>query len=366
MKTPVSIVLFLTMMLTTFRFALAQEDSDVISQRGVLQIAPLFQRWSIDSAAVSQSSAVLYLYHPLSRSASVSLRGSFGSTSGDVTTLGGLTDVQLAGNYYLESANLIFALGLGIPSGKRQLSLEQFQTSAVLAENIFRFQIPNFGSGFNLSPSVMWALPVSDDIVFGLAAGFQYRGEYTPIENAGTLKPGNEFLGTVGVEIRTAETASFALDVVYTRYGRDKLNGSEVFASGDKIRATAQFKASFDRNELVVVGSFRSKGKAETGFGGTFTPLQQRLTPNQGEVFVAYRASFSDQFATQFILEGRFFEKTSAFFSGYSMVGIGAVPEIVLATDVVMPLRLRYSYGTKEGAKALNGIEAGLGLIVRY
>ncbi|MER3524123.1 MAG: hypothetical protein C4326_08670 [Ignavibacteria bacterium] len=366
MKTSVSIVLFLTLSLSTFRFALAQEDGDVISQRGVLQVAPLFQRWSLDSSTVSQSSAVLYVYQPLSRSASVSLRGSFGSTSGDVTTLSGLSDVQLAGNYYFESANLVFALGVGIPSGKKQLPFSQFRTSAVIAENIFRFQMPNFGSGFNLSPSVMWALPVGEDVVFGLGAGFQYRGEYKPIENGGTLKPGNEFLGTVGVEIRTSETSSIALDVVYTRYGRDKLNGSEVFASGDRVRATAQFKASFERNELLVVGSFRSKGKAEAGFGGTFTPLQQRLTPNQGEVLAAYRASFSDRFATQFILEGRFFEKTFAFFSGYSIIGIGAVPEIVLATDVVMPLRLRYFYGTKEGGQALKGIEAGLGLIVRY
>ncbi len=366
MRAAISLILITVLSGDVLAQLAGQDEDDVIGQRGVLQITPLFQRWSLDSAAVSESSAGLFLYHPLSRVASVSLYGSFAATGGDVTGLSGMTDVQLSGNYYLERAGLVFGLTIGVPSGRKKLSLGEFQTSAVLAENVFRFQVPNFGSGFNVSPSVTWAIPVSDDLVLGLGAAFQYRGEYTPIENAGTFKPGNEILGTFGLDVRLAEVSSIAFDVVYTRYGKDKLNGVDVFASGAKIRAAAQFKTSFDRNDLLVLATFRSKGKAEAGFGGSLSPLQQRLTPNQGELLVAFTVRFTPRFSTQFQAEGRFFEKTPSFFSGYTLVGLGAVPELALSDDVTLPLRLRYLYGTAENGRTLNGLEAGLGLVMRY
>lgn len=360
------ILIIIVLAVDTFAQLAMQEEEDIIPQRGLLQITPLFQRWSLDSASISETSAGVFLYQPLTRAASVSLRGSFAATGGDVTGLSGLTDIHLSGNYYWENPGLVFGLTIGVPSGRKKLSLGEFQTSAVLAENVFRFQVPTFGSGFNVTPNIMWALPLSEDVVFGLGAAFQYRGEYTPIENAGTFKPGDEILGTFGLDVRVAEVSSLAIDIVYTRYGKDKLNGVDVFASGDKIRAAAQFRTSFDQNDLLVLATFRSKAKAEAGFGGALSPLQQRLTPNQGELLVAYAVRFSPRFTTQFQIEGRFFEKTPAFFSGYTLVGIGAVPEVALSDDVGVPLRLRYFYGTAESGRTLNGLEAGLGLVMRY
>ncbi len=343
-----------------------QEDDDIISQRATLQIAPLLQRWSSNGASFHESSVVLTIYQPLSRVASVSARGSFAATGGDITALRGLNDIQLSGNYYWESANLVFGLAMSLPTGKKKLSIPEFQTSTLLAENLFRFQVPNFGSGFNISPSLTWALSLSEEIVLGFGTAYQYRGEYTPIENAGNFKPGSEILGTFGMDIRMGEVSSLAFDVVYARYGKDRLNGADVFGSGDKIRAVAQFKTFFGSDQLTVLATFRSKAKAEAGFGGALNPLQQRLTPNQGELLLAYGVRFSQRISMQFALEGRFFEKTPAQFSGYTLVGIGAFPSIMLAEDVSLPLRLRYVHGSADGGTTVNGFEVGAGLAVRY
>ncbi|HXG00217.1 MAG TPA: hypothetical protein VNL69_05490, partial [Bacteroidota bacterium] len=288
------------------------------------------------------------------------------SAGGDITSLSGLNDIQLSGNYYWESANLIVGLAVGIPTGKKKLSIPEFQTSSLIAENLFRFQVPNFGSGVNISPSVTWAIPLTDEIVAGVGAAYQYRGEYTPIDGAGDFKPGSEILGTFGMDIRMGEVSSLAFDVVYARYGKDQLNGADVFGSGDKIRAVAQFKTYFGSDELTVLATFRSKAKAEAGFGGSFSPLNQRLTPNQGELLVAYGVRFSPRISSQFLLEGRFFEKTSTQFSGYTVVGIGVIPSIALSEDVSLPIRLRYMHGSAGGGTNLNGFEVGAGLTVRY
>lgn len=344
----------------------SQEDDEVISQRAVLQVAPLLQRWSLSGASFHESSVVLSIYQPLSRAASVAARASFASAGGDVTSLSGLNDIQLSGNYYWESANLVVGLAVGIPTGTKKLSIPEFQTSSLIAENLFRFQVPNFGSGFNISPSLTWALPLSEEIVLGVGAAYQYRGEYTPIDNAGNFKPGSEILGTFGMDVRIGEVSSLAFDILYSRYGKDQLNGADVFGSGDKIRAVAQFKTFFGSDELTVLATFRSKAKAEAGFGGSLSPLNQRLTPNQGELLVAYGVRFSPRVSAQFAVEGRFFEKTPAQFSGYTLVGIGAFPSIALSEDVSLPIRLRYMHGSAGGGTNLNGFEAGAGLAVRY
>lgn len=345
---------------------LQEDDGNVVSQRGMFLISPVFQRWSLNNGTISEASAVLTLYHPLSRAASLSLRGSFAATGGDPAKLSGLNDLQLAGSYYWEQANLIFSLGVSAPTGKKNLTLGEFQTSSVIAENVFRFQVPNFGAGLNISPSIMWALPLGESVVMGLGTSMQYRGEYTPIENAGTFKPGIEVLGTIGFDVRMGETSTFALDVAYARYGKDKLGGVEVFSSGNKVRAVAQFKTYFERDELVVLATYRSKGKAEAGFAGALSPLNQRLTPNQGELMVAYATRLGERLAARFSLEGRFFESTPSPYSGYTLVGIGASPEVVLSDDAALPIRLRYFYGTADGGRTLKGFEFGVGLALRY
>lgn len=343
-----------------------QQEENVVSQRGSLQILPLYQRWTLDNAAFSQASSVLSLYQPVMRDANVSMRGSFGSASGDITSLSGLADVQLSGNYYLESANLVFSLGVGIPSGKKKLTPTEFLTSMLLTNNVFRLQVPHFGTGFNFAPGLVWAIPVNDDFVLGLGATYQYRGSFSPLEGFGSYDPGDEVSGTVGLDIRIDETSSLSADVIYTYYNKDKVDGLQIFAPGGKVLAALQYKKYFNLDELFFLVTFRTKAKADIAIGNLLQPLNTRVEPNQGEVLAAYTVHFNKQIAMQFLVEGRFFQQTTAPLSGFNLFGIGIMPEFFLSESVAIPLRIKYVYGKSKTNGKLSGIEAGLGVVVQY
>ncbi len=338
-------------------------DADVVSQRGSLRLMPLYQNWSLDSMKVSEASVLVSLYQPLSRQAAITLRGAFASASGDVASLSGATDLQVAGSYYVESANMMFSLGLGIPVGKKKLTTDEFITSILLASNTFRFNVSQFGTGFNITPGVVWALPVGDDVVLGLGATYQYRGTFQPLADLGTFDPGDEISGTAGIELRLNETSSISADVVYTHIGKDLLEGDEIYVSGDKIFAAMQYKKYFEFNSFFVGATFRSKAKSEVALGKFLAP---RLEPDQLEILGAYTARFSDALSMQFAFEGRLFQKTSIAFSGYNMIGVGVMPEFSVSENVTVPVRLKFTSGKGKSNGTITGFEAGLGITISY
>ncbi len=363
MKRLLTIISILLVIVPTFSQPRSEDDADVISLRGSFQLMPVYQHWSLDSTGISEASTIVSFYQPISNQASISMRGAFASASGDVASLNGATDIQVAGSYYLETSNMIFSLALGIPVGKKKLIADEFMTSILLASNTFRFPVSQFGTGFNASPGVVWALPVSDNVVMGLGATYQYRGTFQPLADLGTFDPGDEILGTAGIDLRLDETSNFSADIVYTHFGKDLMDGKEIYISGDKVLAAIQYKKYFGFNSLFIGATFRSKGKSEIALG---TLLEERLEPNQAEVFGTYTARFSEAFFMQFSVEGRFFQESSVPFSGYRMIGAGVMPEFSVSENVSIPLRFKFTSGTGKKDETITGVEAGLGLVIYY
>ena len=105
----------------------AGTDPYIISQKKSIKIMPLYQSWTFtEQSKVAEISIPLLLYFPMGRNLNIFLRGSQAKISGDVTSLSGITDTQLAVSYYLEAANLIFNVGLNFPNGKKELTAEEF------------------------------------------------------------------------------------------------------------------------------------------------------------------------------------------------------------------------------------------------
>lgn len=339
-------------------------DQDVVSQRARLRVMPTYQGWTLDRSSFSQASSVLTWYQPLSTEASLSLRSAYGAVSGDVTSLRGLTDVQVSGTYYLESADLVFNFGIGIPSGKKKLTFNEFLTSALLTSNTLRPRIPNFGTGLTLSPSIAWALPVSDELVVGLGALFLYRGEFSPLADTMRYDPGEEVSFTGGIDLQLGESASLSGDVIYSLYGTDKSSGTDLLTPGKKLLATVQFQQFFEADRLLFLLTFRTRAKAE--FSNLLPLFTVRTEPNQLELMGAYAAQFSKSFWVQFLLEGRFFQKNATPLSGFDLVGVGITPEFKLSETVSLPLQFKFVYGSSRGNGILRQLEAGLGVAISY
>ncbi|NOZ61127.1 MAG: hypothetical protein GXO74_05555 [Calditrichaeota bacterium] len=342
----------------------AGNDNYVISQKGFLQIAPVFQSWSFESNyTVSETTLPLSVYFPVNRQLSLSLRSNQATVGGDVNQLSGLTDTQLQASYHLENMNLVLTLGMNIPSGKKELTTAEFQTSALISYTYLNFRVPNLGQGFNLSPGFSWAAPLGDKFVLGLGATYQLKGGFNPLKNMpDPYNPGDEILATLGFDIKLSRLTSFALDFIYTKYGEDKIGNLKVFNSGDKFTASWQVHTFIGMHELRLIGRYRSRGKNSYYIGGIFQAEPERTTPDELEGIGYFNYFVNPKFSIKFLGEGRSFYATSQY-KPVDLGGFGISPAWKINDKMTVPLTFKYFFGDIQGVQSFHGLEASAGII---
>lgn len=329
---------------------------------------PLYQNWSIEKGTTSSEFSILIAaYQPLSRNLSINVMASQATADGTgLKKLASISDTQLSVSYYLESYHLILNFGVNLPSGKKELGLDEFVTSAWLSHSHFNFQVPNLGQGLNLSPGISWAFPMNDNVVLGAGASYQIKGKYKPIKGMpDDYKPGDELLVTGGIDLRLGTMTTLAADIIFTSYGKDKVGNQAVFLSGRKVGINLKFQTYINYNELLLLGQFRSKGKNSTVIGGALQSEAEKTTPDQSELLGYYRLRVGPQFYLSLIAEVRSYFPAPKF-DGLNIFGLGIAPELSLARNVSLPIRFKYLWGNFAGGPTIAGWEAGVGLSLLF
>ena len=347
--------------------SLAQEDGEIINQQASVSMVPMFQQWTSGGVTLfSEVSSTLTWYQPLTREASVSLRTSYAAASGNVTSLQSLNDVQLNLNYYFEPADMVFGLGLNLPSGKKKLTQGEFETSYLISNSLFRLQVPHYGTGFNISPTVSWAVPVSDRVVVGVGAMYFYRGSFDPVIALTNYDPADEITLSAGCDVRLDPVSTVSFDAVFTIFGKDKVNNVEVFAPGRKLLGGVRFKRYLGFDELSFSAVARFRSNTEVRIGNVLLPNQERVEPNQLELGGFYAAKLTNIFVLRFLLEGRFFEESSDPLSGAVLGMVGVGPEFSVSGSIKIPVLLKYTFGNVKGNTSVSGLDAGVGITFTY
>jgi hypothetical protein len=342
----------------------SQNEQYIISRQTSVSITPVFQSWSGNGAGskFSEFSTMLSAYTPLGRNASINLGGGWAASGGDPAKLSGLTDFQIGGNYYLESINTVFSLGINAPTGKKELPHDQFLTSILFSHPLFNMQVPVWGQGLNLNPGVSWVFPVNDNLVLGLAGAYQYRGKYKPLEGSGDYAPGGEISGSLGADYKLNEATSLSADLMVTVYGTDKYNGAEVFASGNSYWFNVQFRRFFRENELQVFAGYRSTSKGKTAGVGGLVAEAERLEPGRFEALGQFKQVFNPRFSLTYLAEIRVYENTPEAFSGSKVVGVGIGAAYSLPSGVFFPALVKLDFGNLKGGGSITGIDARIGI----
>ena len=358
--------LIMIMIILIFVPVYAGENPYIISQSYFIKMMPVYQQWSgSNNSSISEFSIPLFVYLPVGRQLGITFRGNQANISGDVPTLNGLTDTQLAVSYHLESMNLVFNTGLNLPSGKKELTVNEFQTSALLSLNHFNFAVPNFGQGLNVSSGLSWALPLRDNFVVGLGASYQYKGQFKPIAGmVDPYSPGDELLLTGGFDFRLGPASSLSADVIFTSYGADKIAGSPVFESGNRIVINTQFRRYFGHNRLWLLARYRSKSKNNYAVAGAMLEETERTAPNQLEFIGQFNLQMSSKLSLGLLAEIRYFEKTPIF-PGINIFGFGIEPRLSISQSITIPVQVKYSYGKYKTGEEITGLEAGIGLEIK-
>jgi hypothetical protein len=279
-----------------------------------------------------------------------------------VATLSGFSDARLGLNYRgtLGQSSYVLSLGVNVPSGKDELTDAEFRTSYVLSQDYLRFQVPHFGQGFNLSPGLTLAFPLSDRLVVGAGMTYQVLGSYRPASSLlSDYDPGNELLLTGGLDYRLTPETSFSADLTYTLYGVDTLGEEEVFAAGNKVVLSAQLRRRTGFDEIWLFGRYRTRAKNEVALAGLLIEETAKTLPNQADLMGYYRFRLAPRVQLSLLAEARFVEATP-FREAATIGGAGVAPAFALSDGMEVPLRLLYSFG------GLTGLEVACGLTLHF
>ncbi len=332
-----------------------------------VSVSAYYQHYTDEGRRLKEVSFPLSIYLPIGRQFGLSMQTSQARASAeDLEELQGIDDVYLTLNHArkIGAHRLVFSLGANLPSGKSELTRDEFQTSVVLSRNFFPFHVPSFGQGFNVVPGVTWAVPLNDDLIVGAGVVVRFRGSYRPLEDMEErFAPGNEILLAGGLEYRLNPTRTLSVDLTHTVYQDDKIGSEDVFALGSQTTLRLQGRAYFDFDVLRLVVHYLKQGKSrilsEQGFSA------RQTVPNQNHVLASFRKRFSRGFHATVLGQARFFGRTEGSRSllgadlsttSKMMVDFGLLPEVQLTRSVRMIGRFLFTVGD------ITGVEAGLGL----
>ena len=289
----------------------------------------------------------------------------------------GLSDTWVLGTYIFWQDKAMINVGIGVPTGKTKLDNDQFQLSMFLSRNALRFQLPIYGQGFCIKSGFAVVYPAAEYVVVGVGAHYLHRRPYNPVlydkVEVGTTslieyKPGDEFIGQVGVEFQALDNMKFILDGVYTYYGRDLWGDTEVYRSGQKVSMNFGFLFRMDKNYIWSQMTYRHKGKIEEYRGLDLEKETQNSNGFQIDLDIVCKVMDLEGSGILILGDGRFYGENEKDTRGKATIwGLGFGADAKLSDRIRLDFRFKYIAGnyTFTEERNVEGMDTFLGFTFR-
>lgn len=148
-----------------------------------------------------------------------------GETSSD---LSGLGDLRIQLSHSFSDDRLLLSTGLNLPTGKKELnSDEERMVIEFLSQDFLSFPLRRYGEGFGFNLQAGAATQIGS-MKCGASAVYDYTGSYKPYEGSGDYNPGNSLSLSATARIDAGKII-YAGDLGFSLYGRDDLDGTEIY-----------------------------------------------------------------------------------------------------------------------------------------
>jgi hypothetical protein len=328
-----------------------------------LSFTPTYENWNVkNGSGFSEISNILSANYVAAQNTFLSLVTRYASLSGDVDHLSGFSDSQISVTQKLPDYSLILNGGINIPSGKTKLTSNEFDASRIISQDIFTMKTPNFGQGLNLFLGGTYAYPLSAKAVIGGGISYQIKSEYQPLSDTSyKYQPSNEITLTGGLDYKLNEISTLTGDVTGIFYGSDKIDGKKIFSSGNRIVSRIMYRQYFGYNLLTAMLLYRNL--ALDKLEGNYAVVEnEKYSPNQLYLGAFYNQRFNSRVRLEYGVFGSFYEKTSAYFSGYNIFGISISPVFRIAPKFSIPVYIKYAAGSASGKSDIQKYVIGAGI----
>lgn len=212
--------------------------------------APHFTQYTIGSGAgkksITQTTVPLVVILPFTERFSIDVTTAFANSAvklGDSTTssINGLTDTQIRGNFSVGQDMLIFTFGVNIPTGQYTVPEEQQEAAGQIGNDFLNYPVSSMGSGFAGTGGVAFARALGS-WNFGAGASFRKSTRFTPFSVQASdfrFTPADEYRLRLGAD-RPVGEGQVAFGVAYSAFGED-LADTTTYSTGDRITATGSW-----------------------------------------------------------------------------------------------------------------------------
>lgn len=319
-----------------------------------------------DSTDFSELTNLLALKYFIGKDTRFSLAARYAMVGGDIDELSGFSDTQLLITQYFANRKFGIEAGVNIPSGKTELTEDEFLSSRVISQNIFGVNTSSFGQGLNAFLGLTFNQQVSDNFILGAGISYQLKNEYQPLKDINDkYLPSDEISATLGFDSKLSEFSTLSMDVTGIFYQSDKLNGEKVFTAGNRFIFNSLFRQYFGRNVFFINLLYRliSVDKIE---GAPDILDNEKNNPNQFYGSLGYFHNINTSFSINYTAFVSLYQETNSFYSGYTMFGLRLSPEFRISKNLRLPLLVRYSTASASDKPTLTHFDVGGGIKLNF
>ena len=301
--------------------AQAQTAPSLTSQQPPVRVIvePAYQQASDEAQTLSQWSTRIAAIVPVTDGLQLHLRSMAAASAGkDMSSVQGLDDVELGALYArpIGLGSLVGSIDVDLPTGKRELSPSELETTIAMSQNVYDFRVPSLGQGLGVNPSLTWAVPLGDDVMAGVGVAYHYHGAYRPFSQMdGDYDPGDEVEVFVGADVRIARVHAVSGDISFTRFGIDTIGGERRYDPGYRLSGTLQYLYQQGFTTVRVLGKYQDWAESRifvTGLGAGAPDVTSggKVVPSEWLARVRVGILASERVRLQFRLDGHRYEET--------------------------------------------------------
>lgn len=207
------------------------------------------------------------------------------------SSIKGLTDTQVRGNYAFGDQMVIFTFGLNIPTGQYTIPEGQVAAAGQIGNDFMSYPISSMGNGLAGTGGIAFAREIGS---WNLGAGASMRKstEFAAFGDASAefrFQPADEYRLNLGLD-RPVGDGQVQLGLSYSAFGEDVAGDTTIYSTGDRLIASGSWTFPVRNNSVSLSGwnLFRMAGQQFAGDAPkeNIASLNAGMSINAGEVLI--------------------------------------------------------------------------------
>lgn len=330
-----------------------------------------YQSWTVkqgdEETTISQFAIPLGAFVPVQDNFDISLYVANATSTLETATqdfsLGGLSDVRMQANHSFANDQLLFSVGLNLPTGKKALDLtEEYFVLQALSANYLDFPIRRYGEGFGFNLLFAGATVLGDNVRGGAGIMYQYAGSYQPYDGFTDYDPGDVISVNAGLDIGSAPM-SWTIDIVYSTFTTDQIDGIKTFKQSSQLdtRLSARYVGEQQMFAGYVGYLMRGDNTQYVADGDELDPF--KLYGNEFLIAGRYVRQFGAVWHAGPSVELRLIGGNDLDMESSSVFGVGASIGRELGSNLAASGGFKYYSGSADGGDIdLSGYQITFGL----